>query len=803
MEYYIRIVFKNFAFFLVVIISLLSSKSYAQLVVTTAQPAATLASTLAGPGATILAPTLTCPGVANGTFTVSGTLLSMTSGIVLTNGHSAACAGTEPALTSFNDGTAGDPTFVTLGLLPAGTNTFDACILEFNIVAVGDTLSFNYQFGSDEYRTAVCSGYNDAFGFFISGPGIVGTPNMALVPGTNLPVEINTVNNGVPGSSGGVLSNCTSVGAGSPFTSYYLDNTGGTLLSYRGYTQKFRAFHAVTPCDTYHLKLAIVDAGNAIYDSGVFLEGGSLHTGALHFNHADSIGSTINGIPHTIVKGCNSATLAIVSTPALPTNQTIHITYGGTGVHGTDYTAPDSVTLPATDTTISFTVSGIPTPPAGTKTVTLYLSSICGVHMDSVTITILDTPSAHILTPDTSVCGASVLIRTTGTTGLTYLWTPATSLSSATVPQPTATPTATTTYTMTATLPGSSCPPIVRTVNIAVGSIGISMLTPDTTICIGNSVNIMVNGSPTFTYNWTPPTGLNSTTVQNPIATPSVTTTYTVTATLPGSGCGTSVQHITINVVSISDSILTQDTTICAGTSFTIRTTGTPGLTYNWSPSTGLSSPTVAQPVASPVVTTTYVLTATILGCPILTRSIYVSIENTSISMVTPDTTLCQGGVPVNLVVTGSPTYNYSWSPSSGLSSPVVQDPTATVSVTTTYTVTATLPGSICPSTAVVTISVLNIAPISMATTNKIICIGDSVQIQVNGSSGLSYNWLPSTGLSDPTAQNPFAAPTTSTTYTVTASGPGGACASDASITIAVGSVNATMATQDTGICVG
>lgn len=256
--------------------------AYAQLTVSPNHTATVLASTLAGPGVTILNPTLTCPTVANGTFTSTGTLLGMSNGIVLTTGHAAACIGPNgapPGVASFNNGAAGDPA---LGIyLPPGTNTYDACILQFDVVAAGDSIGFNYQFGSQEYYHSTCGQYPDIFAFFISGPGIAGTPNIALVPGTNIPVEINSVNAGSPGGPGGLgpgvnIVNCTSLGPGSPFTTYFINNWGGTQLSYTGFTTKLRAAHVVNPCDTYHLKLSIADADNSIYDSGVFLEAASL-----------------------------------------------------------------------------------------------------------------------------------------------------------------------------------------------------------------------------------------------------------------------------------------------------------------------------------------------------------------------------------------------------------------------------------------------------------------------------------------------------------------------------------------------
>ena len=88
------------------------TRATAQLTVSPNHTAAVLASTLAGPGVTILTPTLTCPTVANGTFTSVGTLLGMSNGIILTNGKSAACIGPNgapPGVASNNDGAPGDP----------------------------------------------------------------------------------------------------------------------------------------------------------------------------------------------------------------------------------------------------------------------------------------------------------------------------------------------------------------------------------------------------------------------------------------------------------------------------------------------------------------------------------------------------------------------------------------------------------------------------------------------------------------------------------------------------------------------
>ena len=98
---------------------------------------------------------------------------------------------------------AGDPDLTALSTF----NTNDAAILEFDFIPSGDSIKFFYSFGSDEYNEYVCGSVNDAFGFFLSGPGISGpftnnAINLAIIPETDIPVTINSVNNGNVGSNG-------------------------------------------------------------------------------------------------------------------------------------------------------------------------------------------------------------------------------------------------------------------------------------------------------------------------------------------------------------------------------------------------------------------------------------------------------------------------------------------------------------------------------------------------------------------------------------------------------------------------
>lgn len=218
-----------------------------------------------------------------GSFNQNGANIDMDSGLIMGTGDVDLAIGPD-----LEDGAslgdffgAGD---ADLELL-SGINTNDAAILEFDFVATGDFLSFEYTFASEEYIDYVCGGVNDAFGFFLSGPGINGvysspagfpdgSTNIALIPGTEIGVSINTVNNGVP--SFGDPTPCSDLDPNwTDNVIYFIDNEGGTSIEYDGFTVVLTAESNVQCGETYHIKLAIADGGDTVFDSGVFLEANS------------------------------------------------------------------------------------------------------------------------------------------------------------------------------------------------------------------------------------------------------------------------------------------------------------------------------------------------------------------------------------------------------------------------------------------------------------------------------------------------------------------------------------------------
>lgn len=218
-----------------------------------------------------------------------------------------------------------------------GQITKDKSILEFDFVPSSDTVQFRYVFASEEYTEGVCTPYNDVFAFILSGPGIPGgMVNLATVPGSNIPVTISSINGGQIGSpiyqadssySWCHLSN----------TQYFVSNSNGLFIEYDGYTKVLTAKSAVTPCNTYHIILAITDGGNDdTWDSAVFLEAGSFNSKYVTVSQQPIfIGANNNGAS---VEGCGYADFVFRRYDSLINSRSINFTVTGSATLGTDYT---------------------------------------------------------------------------------------------------------------------------------------------------------------------------------------------------------------------------------------------------------------------------------------------------------------------------------------------------------------------------------------------------------------------------------------------------------------------------------
>jgi hypothetical protein len=251
--------------------------------------------------------------------------IGLNAGLLITSGMAETAVGPN----SFGSaGTSlGQPGSQVLDALIPGYNTFDASIISMDIRPSTDTLRFRYVFASEEYQEYVGSQFNDVFAFFVEGPGLPqgdtitvpadttvyyswcytcadtvlvlteqyctwdsvtqvsicyqpgdtvynycyyyicdstlqvypgysyyspGGVNIAQIPNTNLPVAINNLNQ-------------------FSFNQYFIDNANGTTVQYDAFTTPLWAELPVTPGGNYRIIMAVADAGDGVFDSGVFL----------------------------------------------------------------------------------------------------------------------------------------------------------------------------------------------------------------------------------------------------------------------------------------------------------------------------------------------------------------------------------------------------------------------------------------------------------------------------------------------------------------------------------------------------
>ncbi|MEO8149417.1 MAG: choice-of-anchor L domain-containing protein [Bacteroidia bacterium] len=216
---------------------------------------------LVGPGVTVSNIQTTLPQTSNifGSFTGGTSVIGMESGLIMTSGSVLNAIG--PNISTSTSQANGLP-----GYLAIDTAGFDAAVISFDVTSATSSLSFKYVFASEEYNEYVGSPFNDDFAFLISGPGIAPGTNIALIPGTNTKVDINDVNLGL--NSQYYINNDSAANA-DPFRFQNLEYDGlTTVLNTAAIT--------VVPNATYTITLVIQDVSDEVYDSGVFLQGGSI-----------------------------------------------------------------------------------------------------------------------------------------------------------------------------------------------------------------------------------------------------------------------------------------------------------------------------------------------------------------------------------------------------------------------------------------------------------------------------------------------------------------------------------------------
>jgi gliding motility-associated-like protein len=652
----------------------------------------------------------------------------------------------------------------------AGYPTFDASILEFDFIPQSDTVRFRYVFGSEEYNDYVGGTVNDAFAFLLSG---VTTPlaqtNIALIPGSTVPISINTVNNGNSfGVSTGPCSNCT----------YYRDNIGGSInCVYDGLTTVLTAKHAVICGEKYHIKIAVADAGDHIFDSGVFLEAGSFSSipplNVYTLNSNSSIPDSI------LVEDCNTYCAYFIRNGNVANADSFNLQVSGNALLGPDYiqtgnpgfTWPTILHFAAGQDTVKFcNIAALQDNIIeGTDTLRFEMSSfvtstVSCLASNSVkfNLYIKDYTPISIGQNDVTLCnGASTILNASASSGYpTYTY----SITAPSVNTPTLNTgpiNATTVFTITV---NDICnKPVTKQITVTPVAIP-TVVATSTTICAGSTATISATGASTYT--WNPGQTNDSIAVS-----PSTTTSYTVIGAV-GTCTSSAVSTVTVIGQAISISGLNN---ICIGQSSTLTASG--GGTYTWD-----NGATTASISVTPTITTDYTVTS--VGGSCVNMAVYtVSVSALPVISVTGGT-ICPGQT-ATLTASGATTY--TWNTGATTSTISANPSTATV-----YTVAGTTIPT-CSNTTTYTLSIVPIPTITVSPPNPLICAGDNAVLSASGAS--SYTW--STGSTTfSTSVNPI----TTTSYTVV--GSVGSCTSSAVATVTVAGQSVAI-TGNGNICIG
>jgi PKD repeat protein len=298
----------------------------------------------------------------------------------------------------------------------------------------------------------------------------------------------------------------------------------------------------------------------------------------------------------------------------------------------------------------------------------------------------------------------------------------------------------------------------------------------DITVCKGAPTALEASGA--TEYEWSPAIGLSDTKSERIIATPEISTTYTLKAR-NRDGCETS-REFRLNVVGGGSTLKVAPfgATICAGESIDLEASG--AFVYRWSPAAGLDATDRAKVSASPRVTTDYVVEATDLNGCVFRDTLKVRVSpNPKIVLSHENPSICKGE---QLELSAGAEGVISWTPDFGLSAITGQTVTAFPKETTTYTISCTN-SSGCQADTQLTLTVRAPLPLTVKTQDKAICPGMGTLL--TASEGYDrYQWSPAIGLNTTTGQMVTASPKKTTTYTVKTEGEG--CNNTANVTVEV-----------------
>lgn len=270
-------------------------------------------------------------------------------------------------------------------------------------------------------------------------------------------------------------------------------------------------------------------------------------------------------------------------------------------------------------------------------------------------------------------------------------------------------------------------------------------------ICPGGTTQLQGYGSDNIF--WVPDAALSNPDISNPTVTVDEESIFYL---VDFNECETETLEVQVNFYEYNVGI-SEEETICVGNSAVLEATG--GIGYNWTPTTGLNNPSIANPTASPSETTLYTVTITTPENCEVDQEVNINvIDDFPGGNIYPDINIC---INTSATLESLDGYNWSWTPSLTLNNPSLQNPTASPEVTTTYFVT--IENACGEGVDQITVNV--IIPNANAGDDGIICLNDKHPVWAEG--GISYLWTPASYFDEYTQASTFVSPTESGLVTV------------------------------------
>ena len=332
----------------------------------------------------------------------------------------------------------------------------------------------------------------------------------------------------------------------------------------------------------------------------------------------------------------------------------------------------------------------------------------------------------------------------------------------------------------------------------------------DASICEGSMHALAGTATNYSSLLWTTSgTGtFNSTDILNPIYTPSIadinsgkiTLTLKATPIFPCTISASDSKNLVIK--EIPAAIAGDDLSICLGTETGLGAPAVPGNTYNWSSIPEGFTSTLANPVVSPLVTTTYTVieTITATGCS-NSNSVVITVYPVPSATAGANRAICLGS-ETTLGASPVPGNSYSWtSVPEGFTS-TLADPTIAPEINTTYTLMETIITTGCTNSNSVVVQV-NPIPDAVAGNDTIICQGSAVTLGATAVTGNTYNWTSVPAGFTSTLANPTVTPQVTTSYTLVETITATGCSNSKSVVVAVNPSPAAITGPNRSICLG